>query len=113
MNFTVINQHVTLVKNLNITFNDYIGGAPGADPKRPYRSTSVEHDMFEILAIPPRYIDEFNDPIYYPEDYDYVRLLHRELDKVLQIFIDTGEIKTGVFEKVGNKWKRVIKNLEV
>jgi hypothetical protein len=95
--FTITDEHLKLSRRMYVGYNDYCEfGAPEINPKRPYGNSSVHSDMMEILGIEdPRDPDGYDD---LPEDLE-ARLdrLHREMQVVLQIWLCTGVIQTGVF----------------
>jgi hypothetical protein len=96
--FTITPEHINLLRNAVVRWEDCEFGAPAIDCKRPYGNSSVYEDMIEILG--------YDKASYVKE---YLNKLHRETETVLQIFLYTGEMKTGkyVSERYGAVWKRI------
>lgn len=109
--FTVTQQHIDLLRNASVRWNDVEFGAPGIDPKMPYGSSmDIYGDIAKILGIRPvpHECAECEDEFYYPDQIDLMERLHRETLPVLQIVLDTGVMQPGVYENVDyGAWKRV------
>lgn len=103
--FTILPEHIKLLKSAQMEWNDCEFGAPGIDSKRPYGNSSVISDIAEILGL----ADE--DGEYDRDQEDYMEKLHSETLTVLQITISTGKMEVGTYEanNVGNnyEWKKV------
>jgi hypothetical protein len=87
LTFTITPEHIKLLKNASVRWDDCEFGAPAIDCKRPYGNSSVILDMVEILGYSPGS---------YPEE--HLRRIHKETEQALQIFLQTGEMKTGRYE---------------
>lgn len=113
-NFTLTEEHLTLLKSMYVGWQDCETGAPEIDPKRPYGNSDVARDIWEMLDwfdidILP---EEDQDYFYESDDYDVLHTkamkLHEETGKALQIILQTQSFKTGVYEnfnEYGNDWK--------
>jgi hypothetical protein len=87
--FTVTDEHIELLQLLNIGWMDAEFGAPEVDPKRPYGNSNVVQDICEILCY------DADDQ----SDVERAKRVHREMDTVLQIIVDTGRIETGPYRR--------------
>ncbi len=89
--FILTDDHLTLLRNAYVQWDDCETGAPAIDPKRPYGNSSVVQDIAEILKV--------DQPPYDTEPYDEAadRLLglHRETETALQVILATGSFTTG------------------
>lgn len=116
--FEIKKEHLTLLKNANIIWEDCEFGAPAIDCKRPYGNSSVEVDIFEILYGEPKSImkidgKEYNIDI---EDFempqeleDKIIKLHEETVTALQIILQTQKFEVGKYEsdKYVEKWTKI------
>jgi hypothetical protein len=96
--FTVTEDHLTLLRNAYVGWDDMEFGAPGIDPKRPYGSSSPISDIAELLH--PEYLELDDDDArdeWRDEHEDRLRTIHRETQTVLQIAISTGEFRAGTY----------------
>lgn len=113
--FTVTEQHLSLLRHANVVWNDSFGpGAPSVDAKRPYGSHWCFHDIAQILdpegfaAVP----DGDNAAIgaYEQANEEKFMELHRETQTVLDIVLRTGAFQTGTYERSdpwAHDWKRL------
>jgi hypothetical protein len=104
--FTVLPEHIKLLKAAELRWDDSEFGAPGIDSKRPYGNSSVIFDIAEILG----YLDK--DGEYDRDKESYMYQLHQETLTVLAITISTGTMEIGTYEatEVGcyrYEWKKV------
>ena len=108
MILTITEDHIKLLRAAYIDWEDCEFGAPAIDCKRPYGNSSVYYDIAEILDIDPDAEEDFTD-----EQESYMGKTHRELQYVLQIFIQSGELSQGVWKKVSGthewdyKWEKI------
>jgi hypothetical protein len=106
--FVVTENHLKLVKRMNIGYDEYTEfGAPGVSPKRPYGNSDVYGDIAEILDIAPK---QGKDETYFTsEQEEYMRKIHIETEKVLQIGVATGSFQTGLYEadRYNRDWRKV------
>ena len=107
--FAVTEDHLILLRNAYVGWDDMEFGAPAIDAKRPYGSSSPISDMAELLH--PEYLeldddarDEWRD-----EREDQLRTLHQETQTVLQIAIATGAFRAGTYVRsgYGSAWTRL------
>lgn len=100
--FAVTEDHIALLENINLVWEDAEFGAPAVDCKRPYGNSSVYYDIAEILGI------EKEEDDFTVDQKDYMRNVHQDMWDLLQILIDNYDkkIKVGqIYEKVDRKWE--------
>jgi len=96
--FEVKEDHLKLLRNAYVWWDDAEFGAPGINPKRPYGNSYVIEDIAKILGISDNKRHEDDEPYYLPEDEARMNQLHKETEIVLQIILATGIFETGVYE---------------
>lgn len=103
--FRVLPEHIILLQNAYVRWNDCETGAPCIDPKRPYGNSSVIPDIAEILN------KQSDDDDYSDESSDYFFNLHKETEQVLEIFLQTGVMMPGLYQRdtsnYHSKWQYV------
>jgi hypothetical protein len=103
--FRVLPEHIILLQRAYVRWDDCETGAPAIDCKRPYGNSSVVCDVAKILK-PDWEYDDLNT-----EQYNSLWQLHRETETALQIFLQTGVMAPGLYEKsdsyTDRKWKWV------
>lgn len=103
--FTLTEQHIKLLRAMNVGWNADEFGAPCVDPKRPYGNGDAYGDMLRIL-----YGKEPGEGVTYG-DYLVGRFynLHCETQIALQIVLATGVMEAGeyVAPAYTNEWKKV------
>ena len=119
--FEVKEEHLKLLRNMSVEWNNGEFGAPEIDPKRPYGNGGVLQDIAEMLGL-KRFkgnlskIELFGKEYFVVEDEmeeeleEVLEKLHRETEIVLQIVLNTGQFKAGKYELVdeyGTDWKMV------
>ena len=103
--FTLTTNHIKLLREMHVGWQDCETGAPEIDPKRPYGNSYVPGDVARILTgHRPGPNDE---PLTEDEEHHYI-LLHNETKTALQIVLSTGTFEPGkyVCEDYGRKWKK-------
>jgi len=105
-NFTLTEQHVTLLRHFIVGWQDCETGAPEIDPKRPYGNSFVVGDIAEIFGEHPTGGDEY-EPEFTEEQKSRLMKLHRETATALQIVLATGSFTPGdyVCEPYTRDWK--------
>lgn len=93
MRFTLTEEHVVLLRAMNVGWQDCETGAPEIDPKRPYGNSSVELDVAEALGW-----EVDSDDGLTREQRDHAARLHRETEVALQIVLQTGAFVPGEYE---------------
>lgn len=94
--FTMTDQHLALLREMNVGWQGDEFGAPEIDPKRPYGNSDVLDDMAEILGLDA------------DADEDVLRRLHRETETALQIVLATGAAMPGRYRapRYTTDWQR-------
>ena len=109
--FTVTEEHLKLLKNLQFRYDDDIEfGAPAVDPKRPYGNSDVYCDIAEIIGLEPEGVeDAYGDRDFTRDQLDYMKNLHKEMTTVLQILGASGEATPGTYtsSNYGVDWNKV------
>ena len=117
--FEVKEEHLKLLKNMCVGWQNCEFGAPEIDPKRPYGNSSVVQDIAETLGLKKikgnlSKIELFGKEYFVVEDEmeeeleEVLSKLHRETETVLQIVLNTGMFKAGKYElenEYGIDWK--------
>ena len=104
--FIVTEQHLALLRNVEVSWISIDFGAPAIDPKRPYGNSSVYADIADILKISS---SGDSDNSFTEEQYQYMRRLHQETKIALQIFLKTGKMEIGkyvVLSDYTNDWHK-------
>jgi hypothetical protein len=106
--FRVRPEHITLLQNTYVSWDDCEFGAPSIDCKRPYGDSLVLENMAEILGVPMKE-NNYGDMELTDEDSERLLALHKETRTVLQIFLRTGSMLPGVYEADAYRvnWQRV------
>lgn len=98
--FTLTEDHIKLLRKMNVGWNDAEFGAPEIDPKRPYGNSQVYFDIAEHLGVViPEEDKEFSD-----DEKAEMLKLHQETEMALQIVLRTGAFTPGVY--VADKYRR-------
>lgn len=102
--FNVREEHILLLKNMSVTWNDSCFGSPTVDPKRPYGSTSVIEDMAKMLNIGK--VDADGEIQLSEVQEKQLINFHKETETVLEILLYNCSIKPGVYVNKGysNEW---------
>lgn len=101
--FELKSEHIKLLQNAYIRWDDCETGAPAIDPKRPYGNSSVGYDVAELLGI-------FQGREELTEKQDLFCIeIHMETLYALQIILCTGKFEPGLYVQgegytKHNKW---------
>lgn len=115
--FTIKIEHLKLLENMYVDWDDCEFGAPAINPKRPYGNSDVEQDMIEILGLKELKKGIFEFTLFgrkwllkgedkhniYLEGKDEEELievlnkLHKETQIALQICLTLQTFETGIF----------------
>lgn len=92
---TVRPEHIKLLRNMNVRWNDAMAGAPEISPKRPYGNSKHVEDIREITEMPNAVEN-------------WCRQIHRETEAILQYYLENeGEVSPGdqiIYEDY--EWKK-------
>lgn len=112
--FKLTEDHIELLRNSYVGWDDCEFGAPGIDCKRPYGNSGglIYRDMGNILGIKQKgNVDDDYDPNYGFTDkqIEHFQKLHKELEIALQIVLVTGKFVTGTYEASSytKNWRKV------
>lgn len=113
--FRITDEHLKLLKEMNVGWNDCEFGAPQIDPKRPYGNSDGVDDVARVIGykktkerveFDKEDAKEYDDIKEYlencdwdQESYDYLRNLHKDMEIVLQIVLSTLSFKKGVYQR--------------
>lgn len=106
--FTVNENHLRLLKNMYVSWDDCEFGAPQINPKRPYGNSDVEGDIAEILGL-ELFEDAYGEKHISKEQNIYINKIHKEMETVLQILVCNLSIQVGQYEcqKYCSKWNLI------
>lgn len=106
--FELHDDHITLLKNAYIRWEDCEFGAPAIDCKRPYGNSSVVPDILEILEVEPVLTKADEGDIFSDDQEAYAIQVHRELEAALTIILGGLRHYTGpgVYERVDDSYSR-------
>ena len=96
--FTITDEHIKLSKRMFVEWDNCEYGAPCIDPKRPYGNSDVESDIAELIGYKSK-VDDGGERLFSAVDRKYLRELHEDMRACLQIWLCTGEIRTGSYSK--------------
>lgn len=124
--FEVKEEHIKLLKEMNVHWDDCEFGAPCIDPKRPYGNSDGVDDVARVIGYlktentvdfdkeeASQYddVDEYLDDCdWNDESYDYLMDLHKDMRVVLQIVLSSLSFSKGKYklkEKYGYEWEKV------
>lgn len=99
--FTVTEEHLKLLRNAWVRWDNVEFGAPGIDSKRPYGNSDVLGDIVDILGLPETAT---------PDQIRWMMQLHVETSTVLQIALRTGVFETGTYvaDKYSQDWHKKV-----
>ena len=114
--FTITENHLKLLKNMYVDWDNCEFGAPCIDPKRPYGNSDGVNDVARVIDLKKtkenvedydkndaqeyenqqEYLDDLD---YNKKTYDQLYYLHREMQVVLQICLTTQKFEVGKYKK--------------
>ena len=106
--FELKQQHLDLLKETYIGWNDCEFGSPEIDCKRPYGNSNVEEDIAEIIGMKDAY-DEDEDE-WDEKKLKIINRLHKETQIALQIILHCQSFKLGKYKKIdkyGQEWRYI------
>jgi|24BtaG_2_1085350.scaffolds.fasta_scaffold01399_10 hypothetical protein len=115
MEFEIKEEHLKLLKEMCIGWNDCEFGAPEIDPKRPYGNSDGVDDVARVIGykkdkntveFDKEEAKEYDDVKEYLEEcdwkqeaYDYLYNLHKDMEIVLQIVLSTLSFRKGKYKR--------------
>ena len=93
--FTLTDEHLCLLKNAEIRWQNIEMGAPGIDSKRPYGGGQVDEDVCGVLGweMP----DEEDEPDDYEEVMERALEVHEETLSAMQILLTLNGAEPGKY----------------
>lgn len=107
--FELKEEHLKLLRNMNVRWDECEFGAPAIDYKRPYGSSNVYKDMAKILGI-RGFEDSEEETSFSREQVILMENLHRENKVALQIVLKTGKFEPGIYvaDEYSDNWTKNI-----
>jgi hypothetical protein len=107
--FTLLPEHVMLLRRVYVDWNDCEYGAPCVDAKRPYGTSSVALDIAEILGWEPEEDADEDGLILSREQTERAQELHKGTRVALQVILRTGSFEPGEFvaDNYDQNWRRL------
>jgi len=109
MVFDLREEHLKLLSEANIVWDDCEFGAPGMDPKRPYGNSDVTGDIAEIIKLPKTKNNYDEDEECWKENAeDKLSDLHRQVMIAMKIVLRCRSFKLGKYQrtdKYKDDWK--------
>jgi len=103
LTFELKPEHVKLLRNSFVIWEDGEFGAATIDPKRPYGNSDVVEDILTILGLNPELA----------EDEKYIEIataLHKETQQALQVILSSGSFEPGIYEtpdQYEEAWRKI------
>ena len=98
--FTVTKDHIKLARNIVFDWNDSEEVPLGRlmmDRRRPYGDSNIPRSIADAVWL--KGVEVSSGEIFLTkEQEDYCLKLHREMETVLQIIVETGKFKSGTYE---------------
>lgn len=114
--FTLTEQHIKLLTNTVIDWNNCETGAPCIDPKRPYGNSDVTGDIRDLLGLKADRCPHCDEVIDQSEETELeLERLHKETQTALQVVLHTKSFRVGEYERrpfdySGSRWELVREN---
>ena len=112
--FEITNEHLTLLKNMYVSWCDDEYGAPEINPKRPYGNGDVANDIIRLLnwedidSLDEEEEEDFYEGTQYTYLCECAERIHKETETVLQIVLAVGRFETGTYvrpDSYSDDWK--------
>lgn len=98
--FNLTHEHLTLLRNANVAWEDGECGAPAVDTKRPYGNGDVAKDVARLLEWTWDGEDMSDAMV------ERAERLHSETALALQICLSLGQFKAGRYERAAGYGER-------
>jgi hypothetical protein len=124
--FEIKEEHLKLLKEMNVGWDDCEFGAPNIDPKRPYGNSDGVNDVARVIGFKKTkdtvefdkeeaeeydYLKDYlEDAEWNEKSYDYLLNLHKDMQIVLQIVLSTLSFKKGIYkkkDKYSSEWEMI------
>lgn len=104
--FELKQEHLDLLKEASISWNDCEFGAPQIDCKRPYGNSDVEDDIAEIIKFPKKNNWDNEEEMWNGKAQEKLGDLHKETQIALQIILHCQTFKLGKYRKLDDGWQK-------
>lgn len=94
--FALLNEHLALLRRMNVGWDDRMCGAPAVDAKRPYGNSDYLNDIAGILGM-ELFEDDQGEHHLTRAQAARIEQVHRETEVALQIVLATGTFMPGVY----------------
>lgn len=105
--FELREEHLKLLRNMCVGWDDCEFGAPAIDCKRPYGNSGVHEDIANILGI--NGFEDSDGEIHFSEEQEaLMNMFHEETKTALQIVLVTGKFDKGIYvaDEYSKNWVR-------
>ena len=107
--FVLKKEHILLLKQAVVRWEDCEYGAPSIDCKRPYGTSSVEESIAEIIGDESDACPHCGESLDTESSENY-KQLHKETETALSILLQHGNVPLGEYQKDGySEWKPLSK----
>ena len=108
--FTVTEDHIKLARNIVFDWNNSEElplGRLMMDRRRPYGDSDIPRSVADAIGL--KGVEVSSGEIFLtPKQEEYCLILHREMETVMQIIVDTGKFKKGEYwYNAFDGWKHV------
>jgi hypothetical protein len=105
--FVLKEEHLKLLRNMCVNWDNCEFGAPTIDCKKPYGNSDVYEDMAKILGI-GGFEDSEGEISFSKEQVDLMDILHKESKVALQIVLKTGKFEPGIYvaDEYSENWTK-------
>ncbi len=94
--FELKEEHLKLLREMSVRWDDCEFGAPRIDCKKPYGNSGVHKDIAKILGI-QGFLDSEEEIYFSKEQIDLMNMLHKETETALQIVLVVGKFEPGIY----------------
>lgn len=94
--FALTDEHLKLLRRMNVQWDDRMCGAPTVDAKRPYGNGDYLNDISSILGM-ELFEDDQGEHHLSRQQAQQIEQLHRETEVALQVVLATGTFMPGVY----------------
>lgn len=116
--FRLTQQHIALIRDMRVGWDDSYAGAPAIECREPYLSGAAVEAVISLAGIKSEVVSSVIERgavprrVFMPDARAQraAMTLHRETDIALQIVLSVGEFAPGLYRRVdhdGYRWERV------
>ena len=104
--FELTQQHLDLLRETSISWDDCEFGAPCIDCKRPYGNSDVETDIADIIKLPKKGNWDSTEEMWNEKAQEKLAEIHKETQIALQIILHCQTFETGKYKLLKNGWQK-------